>query len=206
MDKAQIIDTMLATVGESGVSSTLTTHPSVQTALRLFDVVNIEFQGRGWWFNTELSLKLVPDIEGKVSLPADTLELRISHLAAQPVTEKARYVRRGGFIYDAIEHTAVIDKALTVDISTLLDVADLPPVAAVYLLRKACEEIYIDDDGDTFKTEKLERRRLEAWAALKAMELKTLAVSAMDSPAVKAMNYRLGLGFSTPNTRLIGGR
>lgn len=206
MTKDDIIDIMLSVVGESGVSSTLTTHPSVQTALHIFNTENVAFQGRGWWFNTEYQLTLVSESDGKVVVPKDTLDLRLSGVENLSSLQKVRYVRRGGFLYDAIDHTYIINDSIDVDLVMQLDVQDMPSVAAVYLMRKCAEEMYIDDDGDTFKSEKLESKRREAWQALKATELKTLAVNAQDSPAVQAMMSRLGQGFSTGNPNLIGGR
>jgi hypothetical protein len=196
---------MLSVIGESGVSSTTSSHPSVQTASRILETEDVDFQQTGWWFNKEYRLTLVPNSEGRVVVPASALEVLISDVGAQQPTEKLRYTRRGNFIYDTYKHTNVLNKSIDVDLVTRLPIESLPSVASSYIMHKAREALYIDDDGDTFKTEKLQIATALAMAKLKARELQILSVNALDNPIARQLRAGIGTGASG-NPNLIGGR
>ncbi|KRR22162.1 hypothetical protein CQ13_29985 [Bradyrhizobium retamae] len=197
---------MLSVVGESGVSSTTSTHPSVQTASRILDTEDIDFQQTGWWFNREYRSKLVPNSEGRVAVPAAALDMQVSDVEYQTPAEKLRYARRGNFIYDAYKHTDVINTSVTVDLVTRLDIGSLPSVAASYVLHKAREAMYIDDDGDSFKTNELKQQTAIAWAKLKAKELTMLAVNALDNPTAIRLQSGITGTTGSRNPNLVGGR
>jgi hypothetical protein len=196
---------MLSVIGEGGVSSTTSTHPSVQAASRILDTEDVDFQQTGWWFNREHLLTLVPDNEGRVSVPASALDLRISDVERKLPAEKLRYVRRGNYIYDSIEHTNVISRKVVVDIIVRLPIESLPSLAASYLMHKSRQTINLDDDGDTFKAGELEKQTMIAFAKLKAAELKITGVNALDSPYARRLLSRIGSGYSR-NPNLIGGQ
>ncbi len=191
MDRATIINHMLSVIGESGVSSVTTTHPSVQTASRILDTEDMDFQQAGWWFNREYNLKLVPNHDGHVIVPQSALDVQMSDIAYKTPREKLRYARRGNRIYDSYEHTYDIDTALYVDLIVQLAITDLPSVAASFLMRKAAEAIFLDDDGDAGKAEKLADRRIEAWTKLKAVALRMSGANALDNPY--AMQLQSGI-------------
>lgn len=205
MDRATIINSMLSVVGESGVSATTSTHPSVQTASDILDTADIDFQQGGWWFNREYKLKLVPNTEGLVTVPADALEVSISDIEMKTPTEKLRYARRGKYIYDMIKHTNVISTSVYVDLVVRLPIDSLPSVAASYLMHKARYEMYVDDDGDAQKTQTLQTAMSFAWAKLQAKQLEIIGVNALDSPHAQQMLCGISASGSR-NPNLIGGR
>ena len=206
MDRATIINSMLSVIGESGVSSVITEHPSVQTASRILDTEDIDFQQAGWWFNREYRLVLVPNVEGRVAVPASALDMQITDVGFNSPTEKLRYSRRGNFIYDAYKHSNVIERSVTVDLVTRLDISDLPSVASSYLLHKAREAIHIDDDGDAQKMGELKQQSALAWAKLKAKELQVIATNALDNPNARRLQAGLTGTNGSRNPNLIGGR
>jgi hypothetical protein len=177
----------------------------VQTAARILETVDVDFQQIGWWFNREYNLKLVPNSEGRVTVPASALDVRVSNIEAKQPTEKLRYTRRGNFIYDAIKHTDVLYTGIDVDLIVRLSLDSLPSVAATYVMHKARQEMYIDDDGDTFKTEKLQTETAMAWQRLQARELQMVGVNALDTPAARRLLCGIGTGYGG-NPNLIGGR
>lgn len=204
--RQSIINSMLSVVGESGVSSLMTTHPSVQTASNIVDVEDTDLQSRGWWFNRELDLKLTQETDGTVQMPDNTLSIERSNIELLSNYEKQRYVRRGLFMYDVYRHTKNIGQSVCVNLVVQLDTNDLPIEASSYLLHCCRYKMYVDDDGDTFKTQELKIARAEAWEKLQSAQMKSVATNAMDRPAVRLMNYRLRAGYSTGNPNLIGGR
>jgi hypothetical protein len=187
LDESTIIDHILTTIGEGGVSSLSTLHPSVATAKRILNIEDIAFQSIGWWFNTEREIKLAVDTTGRVEAPADVLALTVSRLYDKSPAEKLRFVKRGTFIYDTYKHTNVLNQPVYADMIVRLPIEDLPPVAAEYLMRQCAKVAYIADDGDSYKTTELERQRQEAWQRLSAKRLTTVATSALDNPVAQRL-------------------
>lgn len=193
-----IINHMLTTMGEGGVSTLNSLHPSVSTAKGILESEDLDLQSRGWWFNKELSLKLTQDNEGRVAVPQTALAIFVKGIENKTSVEKSRYVKRGGYIYDVYLHTNVINTPVYVDVTLQLAIEDMPDVASSYLMHKAAEAMYVADDGDQFKTEKLERRTMEAWQRFKAQELQVLSVNAHDNQFAQGLLGRAGANYGLP--------
>lgn len=194
-----IVNHMLATVGEGGVSTLNTLHPSVATAKRILETENRSFQGRGWWFNKENDLKLVQNEAGQVELPENALAFKIASLENKSPAEKLRYVKRGKYVYDTYKHTTNINMSLYATIVLLLPIEDMPLVASNFLMHRCAELMYVADDGDNFKSEKLTTFRMEAWQELKAQEMQTLEVNALDNTTARALvRYDVGMRVGIP--------
>lgn len=195
-NKLDLVNHLLQAVGEGRVLTLETGHPSVVQAIQALDGYDLDFQGRGWWFNTNKYMQLVPNNLGEILLPSEFLSFSITHRQLQwlPATEKARYTSRGKRVYDSWLNTFNIGQTLWADLVVRLDIEDLPPVAASYLKHMAAEAYYVDDDGDNQKADKLAQRTGLAFHALKAEELKVEAVNALDSPAARQLTHRVGQG------------
>jgi hypothetical protein len=204
LTKTMVIDHMLSCIGESGVGTEASLHPSVLSAKRILATVDLDFQTTGWWFNRERSLNLVPDEQGQVQVPDNTLSMNITDVATfVSPADKQRYTKRGNRIYDTFLHTFNIHTAITVDVVTQLTIEDMPAVAALYVMHAAGLAMYEDDDGDKFKTEQLERRVALAWQKLMAQAMKERATNALDTPFARTLLSGNGAG---RNPNLIGGR
>lgn len=207
-NKLSIVNHLLQVVGERRVLTLETGHPSVIQASQAVDDYNLEFQGMGWWFNTNKQQDLVQDNRGEIILPKECLSFQITQYRLENLTghEKTRYVRRGGRVYDSWKNTFNIGRPLIADLVVMIDIEDLPPIAASYLKHIAAERFYLDDDGDVQKTQMLQDRRQEAWFKLKAEQMRVQATNRLDSPAAQALTYRVhGTTYAT-NPMLPGGR
>lgn len=190
IDANHIINHMLTTIGEGGVSTLNTLHPSVANAKSILETEDLGFQAQGWWFNTERCVLLAVNEAGQVEVPANVLAITVAQLADKSPAEKLRYAKRGKYIYDTYRHTNVIGTGLYVDMVVRLDIADIPPLAANFLKHLCAETACVADDGDQFKVQKLENTRAEAWQKFKAQELTTLSANALDnSTAGMLRNY-----------------
>lgn len=204
--RPQIINHMLRTLGEGGVSYDQSLHPTVQLCNTCLDVVSSEVQGRGWWFNKEYNLTLVPDNRGEVIVPPEALDMTISSVSNMGPGEKRRLVRRDNRIYDAIKHTYEIGHNVVVDVTLLMEIDDIPSQAQSYIQHKAAETIFLDEDGDPQKLSKLEQRTMLAWQGLQAQQLKNISTNALDrqSAAILTNGWRPAGQGRNPN--FIGGR
>lgn len=198
IDDNHIINHMLTTIGEGGVSTLNTLHPSVANAKRILETEDVQFQAVGWWFNKERDIRLAVNEAGQVEVPADSLSVTVSYLDNKSPAEKLRYARRGKYLYDTYKHTNVLNTAVYVTLVMRLPISDLPPLAANYLMHKCAESAYVADDGDNFKTEKLERYRMEAWQKLKAQELETLEANGLDNHVSLLMRNYTGYRIAIP--------
>ena len=204
--RAQIINHMLRTLGEGGVSNDQSLHPTVQLCNNTLDIVNSEVQGRGWWFNKEYNLVLVPDNRGEVVVPTEALDMNIYGVQNLGPADKIKLVRRANRIYDTVNHTYTLHRNITVDITILMDIDDIPSVAQTYIQHKAAETVFLDEDGDVQKMQKLEQRTTFAWQALQAAQLKNLATNALDRTSVRQLNSGWRPGGQGRNPNFIGGR
>lgn len=204
----RIVNSMLAVVGEAKQASLETLHPSVIQMQGILDNENFDMQARGWWFNRETNVTLVKDLNGRVTVPTTALSFQIADtiLRGLSAKEKARYVRRGQYVYDTIEHTNVINTDIVCDLVYQLELDDIPPVAQTYLGALGREKANLSDDGDMSKQQVLKEERMTAWGNLYAKELSTLAVNALQSPQAQALKIGLNNPSSSGlNPNLIGG-
>ena len=195
----EVLNHMLNVTGESPVSTATSDHPSVVSARVELDRVTKELQVRGWWFNTEYNLKLSPNDAGQIIIPTDTLYI-------DPVNTQSRLVRRGGKLYDPVNHTFIIDDDVYVNAVLLLPVEDLPEAAAMYVKHKAACDFYVNDDGDETKATRLDREVLRSWAVLQNEELKALNLNANNRPAAAHLRYRMQQRGTSYNPTWPGGR
>ena len=205
-DELEIVNHILQTLGESTTPTLETQHPAVVQARQLLSGYSKEFQGRGWWFNKEFNMKLLPDTNGRVSIPADTLTFKVTGVAACAYGRTGeRFIKRGKYVYDTVEHTDKIGRAVYVDITRLLAIEDLPPAAGSYLRHFAAENAFLDDDGDIQAHARLVRRTQSAWGDLQREEMKAARANALNTPfARQLLSYPKSQTIAT-NPALIGG-
>lgn len=202
-----LINHILFVQNEETTSDITSQNPAVLQAKYHLTAMNKEFQGRGWWFNKEYKRKLLPDDQGLVFIPTETLSFEVTPGVLHTLSPKgkSRYVKRGDKVYDADEHTFTIGCALWVDIVILLAVEDLPPAAAVYLKHMAGCTAFRASDGDLQVKRDMDRDKADAWSALFAEELRVIAANALDSPG--AQNLQMGFNsLPASNPRYPGGR
>ena len=206
--KLDLVNHLLQTVGERRVMSLETGHPSVVQAVQALDSYNKDFQGLGWWFNTNRNVTLVQNNRGEILVPQEALQFSIvqGQLQYEQSAEKVRYAKRGNRIYDTWKNTFKINKPLKADLLILLDIEDLPQVAASYLKHSAAQNYYVDDDGDNTKADRLAERTMLAWHALKAAQLKAEATNALDRPEAQKFRWRIGQMGAASNPMYPGGR
>lgn len=204
--RSTIINHMLRVLGEGGVSYDQSLHPTVQTCNGTLDMVSEEAQQRGWWFNRETALELVPDNRGEVVVPTNALDVTLSSVSSMTAANKTRYVIRDGKIYDNVEHTSEIGTDVYIDCVLLLDIDHIPSVMQTYIQHKAAETVFLDEDGDVQKLQKLEQRTQRAWQSLQATQLKNIATNALDRTQVQVLNGGWRPSISGRNPNHIGGR
>jgi hypothetical protein len=178
--KLEIINAMLASVGSDPQSDPDSQHPDAVAAREQIAGKLEEVLLERWWFNTDYALKLVPNAQGEIVLPSNTLRV-------DPSDTSAVFVQRGTRLYDPVNHTYEIGAEVYVDISINMEVEELPAVAGAYLKALCKRSYYIDQDGDDNKAAQYLRDLNIALAALKKQHLSSLNLNATSRPRVAAI-------------------
>lgn len=191
--KLDLVNHMLQVTGERRVNTLETGHPSVIQAIQALESWNRDFQGKGWWFNTNRTVSLLPNNLGEVLIPTEALSYSITkhQLDWQQPAVKSQLVKRGNRLYDSYNNTYEINRTILADLVILLEIEDLPQAAASYLKHYAAAEYYVDDDGDLNKAARLNERVMLAWQNLKSEQMRVQSVNAFDSPAAQNLRHRI---------------
>ena len=179
-----IINSVLAGVGESAVTSAESLHPSCVAAKAVLRRVDKAIQGRGWYFNTELAQILQPNAAKEILVPEGTLSI-------QATDEGVDVVQRGRVLYDIQNKTTEFESAVSVRRIARVQFDYLPPQAAEYIRAKAVYEFFLEEDGEGTKTQALAQAVAEAYMYLKSEHIKWQKTNSLRSPrALRVMFTR----------------
>jgi hypothetical protein len=169
--KLDMINTCLLGIGEDPfiegtLVNTLPIGTDGETAKRLVETTMVEVQSRSWYFNIDYDFRLVPDTEGFITMPPNTLRVDFGN-----TPDKHRYVLKNGSIYDYSKQTYLIDKTLTCDVTWLVDYALLPPEAYEYISLRAARKFQQKVIGSTETAQFTERDEQDAYINLQRRQL-----------------------------------
>ena len=135
MTELEAVNVLLTTIGEAPVN-TLTGNQvtDVSIAQQVLNEVCREVQSQGWKFNTEYDVRLTPNVNDEIVVPADTARID---------AKTHDVVIRSGKLFDLNERKFTFDSVLEVEIVYFQDFADLPDVAKRYIATRAAR-IYAD--------------------------------------------------------------
>lgn len=105
LTRLDVVNDMLACLAELPVNSLEEGHPLVPTAIRVLAAANTRELSKSWWFNKEL-VDLVPDTDGNIFVPGDTLKI-------DPQRGSLHYVQRGRRLYKPFEPNAATKYTFT---------------------------------------------------------------------------------------------
>ena len=159
------VNQILASVGQAPVTTLDQTNPDVAIAYDTLLQVSREVQAEGWSFNTEENIKETPDSSGHISYPANVLQMDLTH---NSTNYNKDVIKKGGKLYDKIEHTDVWTEDVYVDKLFWYDWVDLPTVMQDYIVAKAAAVVSSRIVGDTNQYQMLQQR--EAFCRATVME------------------------------------
>jgi hypothetical protein len=128
------VNDMLSAIGETPVATLEgELQPDAQLAYRLLLMQSRTIQAKGWHWNTERSLTILPNVSGEFPLPANTLSVDTVEGSAT-----LDLINRDGKLYDTRNATWVVEAdEVKVDLVTLLDYEVLPQIARDYIRIRA---------------------------------------------------------------------
>ncbi len=125
----EAVNACLMNIGESPVSS-ITGQISVDasTALAMVRNTTREIQTHGFYWNSELNYKLIPNHENKLQLPTNTLKVDTT---GDDITKDL--VARGRYLYDRVNHTYTFTDPVIVELIVALNFEEMPEAARRYV-------------------------------------------------------------------------
>jgi hypothetical protein len=184
--KLEAVNTMLATIGESGVNTLASGLDEAVAAVATLDEVSRLVQAEGWAFNTEDNYPLPITVDGKVPLPLNTLRLD---------GEGKKYVRRGGFLYDKVNHTEIFTDTVYLSITFGLDFEDMPEIARQYIMIRAARVFQTREVGSADLHRFTREDEQKAWFSLNSFESDAADLTIFESPDLQLMNDRSATPF-----------
>ena len=130
-NKLDAVNEILSAVGSSPVNSLEDElNVDVLNAVRILDSVSKEIQSRGWDFNIEDSVALLPDVDTNL-VPCPNNYLRF-------VSSGYKLIRRSGYFFDILSQTNEFPEGLTLDTLVRgLDFEELPEVFRKFITCRA---------------------------------------------------------------------
>ena len=134
-DELPAVNQILASVGQAPVTTLDQTNPDVAIVYDTLLQVSKEVQAEGWTFNKEFAYDLLqPDANDEIHIPNNILQIDLT----DDYQDKDA-VRRGGRLYERVEHTFKWTDSDTYefDIVWWFDWVDLPIPIQDYIVSKA---------------------------------------------------------------------
>lgn len=164
MTELDVINEMLATMGEAPLNQIEEDHPYVAAGKRFLSATNQRVQSRGWWFNTEV-LEFVPDAVSKYIYVSNDI------ISAESLEGYCRYkyTQRGRRLYDLVNGSFTIrENRVVVRAFREIPFDDLPPLAQDAVSMSAVLRFQQNYDADQTKTSQLAADQADAMILLRA--------------------------------------
>ncbi|ALK86963.1 tail tubular protein A [Yersinia phage vB_YenP_AP10] len=129
------VNDILAAIGEPPVSTLEgDANADVANARRILNKVNRSIQSRGWTFNIEEGVTLLPDVFSEM-IPYNTDYLSMLSNGGQ-----SQYVNRGGYVYDRIARTDRFPGGIVVNLIRLREFDEMPECYRHLIVTKAARQ------------------------------------------------------------------
>jgi hypothetical protein len=164
--KLEAVNRMLASIGERPVNDLEDTRRlDVVRAVHTLDEKHMQFQTKGWWFNTEYDVEFTPDAAGEYILSEDIIRVDVSdvnHNRFNNSTEQ--WVKRQDKLYNlSTRLTTGNTKTIKFDVIRSLTFEDLPETARAYLALRAAVTFQTRSVGSVKIFQFTEQEALDAW-------------------------------------------
>ena len=157
------VNSILGAIGQSPVNSLDYENPEVSFIYNILRDCNYDVQNEGWHFNTENHVTYTPDnVTKKITVPTNVLKMDLT----KGWSDYTKHVvKRGGFLYDKINHTDEWDGDVLLDVVTLYAFTDIPSVFQRYIIIKASGRAATQLVNNTQLVQLLAAQELQARAA-----------------------------------------
>lgn len=179
----EAVNTCLATIGEAAVNSLSGTLPAdVSEARSVLTEVRRKVCGKEWWFNQDKAVQSTLDGSNEIVLATNVLAVELTY-----PTYGIDLVQRGTRLYNSFTQSYTFTEAPKLNITYLLDWAELPEQARQYVMHRAARIFQQRSVGapelDSFAT----REELEALSDLKKADSSARNRNIFNGPGMQTM-------------------
>lgn len=165
-DELAAVNDMLAAIGEAPVNTLEgDSNADVANARRLLNKVNTEVQSRGWTFNIEEGVELVPDVFSQL------INYQPDYLTVRSASGQTAYTNRGGYVYDRVARTDQFPGPIFVNLIRLRSFGEMPEQFRTYIVAKASRRFNVRFFGAAEVEASLQEEEDNAWRAVQEYEL-----------------------------------
>jgi len=192
--KIQMINQCLLAIGEVVLpEGTLIEDLPIGTDARtaeFYVVKNMKrVQNRGWFFNTDLQFKFVPDSDKFITAPANLLRLD-----AGLTTNRSRVIKKGARVYDLEKQSYKFDDDVYADAIWIVDYSELPVSAFDYIALRSARQFQQSVVGSIELSGFTEQDELDALSDMQREHLQYRDFSMLGRGATRLWNPRSSLG------------
>ena len=163
--KLEAVNVILDSIGESPVSSLSSGLPDAEAAEVKLNEVNKLVQAKGWHQNTEFDVKLIPDSNQNILVPATYLRVD-TRGNDKNVNVSVRRLNNISMLYDIKNRLFTFEKSLQCDIIQLLDFEDLSLELSNYIAYRAARKFQEAQMQSTTLDGFTVRAEMESYAAV----------------------------------------
>lgn len=129
MTELEAVNVLLTTIGEAPINTLVGNQVvDVAVAKQVLTEISREVQSQGWHFNSEYGVRLTPNLDNKIAIPANTSRIDVNGVDV---------VNRGGYLFNLQDRTFIFDNPIEADIVYYQDFETLPDVAKRYIVVRA---------------------------------------------------------------------
>ena len=128
------VNSILGAIGQSPITTLNFQNPEISYIYNIFEEVIKDTLNEGWHFNTEQHIKVSPDANGNITIPTNYLRYDLSDGQAD---RQMDLIKRGGKLYDLVNHTDVFDHDMELDVVYMYTFTDIPSAHQRYIISKA---------------------------------------------------------------------
>ena len=180
LTELDVVNDMLATMGETSLNTLDDAHPLVPAGRRFLRERSWQEQAKSWWFNLEVTT-LNPDPDGNIFLPSDAISV-------DPVDTTLSYVQRGSRLYKPFEADAASKFVFTSPVACRIvrnvPFADLPGPAQRVISIAARLDFQLLYDADANKVALLRTDLQDAYVTLSTEHIRNKGVNLLNRSSV----------------------
>lgn len=181
--KLDVVNDMLASLGELPVNDLVTTHPVVQRAIAQIEHATTRLQSSPWWFNQQV-ITLTPQVgTGYIVIPGNVVS--IDSTAKSPAV-----AARGINLFNLTDNTLVFTAPIECVVRRRWDFEDLPTLARVFVAASARVRFLVGLDGDSQKINDARNDRGEAYAELHAEHIRAVRGNMLHRQGIQRALFR----------------
>lgn len=161
----EAVNIILDSIGETPVSSLDSGLPDAEAAETKLNEINKTVQAKGWHQNTEKNLKLTPDSNSNIIVPATYLRIDTTG-TSKNVNVTPRTFDSKSMLYDVKKQSYLFTNDLYCDVVLLLEYGDLTLELSNYIAYRAARKFQESQMQSTTLDGFTVRGEMEAYAAL----------------------------------------